>query len=58
MGRDVPDGRLYLEDGFLENTWSIDSSQAYYDSVKASMDQLAGSLDARFRDEPLWYFKR
>ena len=58
MGRDVPDGRLYLEDGFLENTWSMDTSQAYYDSVKASMEQLADSLDARFRDEPLWYFKR
>jgi cholesterol oxidase len=58
MGRDVPDGRLYLEDGFLENTWSMDSSQAYYDGVKASMEQLADSLDARFRDEPLWYFKR
>jgi cholesterol oxidase len=58
MGRDVPDGRLYLEGGFLENTWSVDSSQAYYDSVKASMEQLAESLDAQFRDEPLWYFKR
>jgi len=58
MGRDVPDGRLHLDDGYLENEWTMDTSQAYYDSVKRSMEQLADALDAKFRDEPLWYFKR
>jgi cholesterol oxidase len=58
MGRDVPDGTLTLRDGWLENDWSIKSSRAYFDSVKASMQELAHSLGADFRDEPLWYFQR
>jgi cholesterol oxidase len=58
MGRDVPDGRLHLEDGYLQNEWTMDTSEAYYDSVKRSMEQLASTLEARFRDEPLWYFRR
>lgn len=58
MGRDMPDGRLYLKDGYLENHWTMEASKAYYDSVKSSMEQLAESMDAHFRDEPLWYFRR
>jgi cholesterol oxidase len=58
MGRDVPDGRLYLDDGYLQNSWSMKSSRAYYDSVKRSMQQIAEATGAKFVDEPLWYFKR
>jgi cholesterol oxidase len=58
MGRDTPDGRLYLEDGFLQNSWTMKTSQRYYDSVKASMQAIAEATGARFVDEPLWYFKR
>jgi cholesterol oxidase len=58
MGRDIPDGRLYLEDGWLQNDWTMETSQDYFDSVKRSMEQLARSLEAKFRDEPLWYFRR
>jgi cholesterol oxidase len=58
MGRDVPDGNLSVEDGWLQNDWTMTSSRAYYDSVKRSMQGLAGALGAKFVDEPLWYFKR
>jgi cholesterol oxidase len=58
MGRDVPDGRLSLRDGILQNDWSIKTSRAYYDSVKRSMQGVARTLGAKFVDEPLWYFKR
>jgi cholesterol oxidase len=58
MGRDVPDGNLSVEDGWLQNDWTMKSSRAYYDSVKRSMQGLAGAIGAKFVDEPLWYFKR
>ncbi len=58
MGRDVPDGRLYLKDGYLANTWSMRTSRTYYDTVKQSMTEIAGATGAKFVDQPLWYFKR
>jgi cholesterol oxidase len=58
MGRDVPDGNLSVKDGWLQNDWTMKTSRAYYDSVKGSMEGLAGAIGAKFVDEPLWYFKR
>ncbi len=58
MGRDVPDGNLSVKDGWLQNDWTMKTSRAYYDSVKRSMEGLAGAIGAKFVDEPLWYFKR
>jgi cholesterol oxidase len=58
MGRDVPDGRLFLDDGYLQNTWSMKTSKTYYKAVKQSMLQIAEATGAKFVDEPLWYFKR
>jgi cholesterol oxidase len=60
MGRDTPDGKLSLDKNgkWLQNDWTIKTSRAYFDSVKRSMVALAGALDAKFQDEPLWYFKR
>jgi cholesterol oxidase len=58
MGRDVPDGNMRLRDGFLEVDWTTKTSRAYFDAVKAAMQDLAGALGARFNDSPLWYFRR
>ena len=58
MGRDVPDGRLYLQDGYLQSSWTMKSSRRYYDAVKRSMEGIAEATAAKFVDEPLWYFKR
>jgi cholesterol oxidase len=58
MGRDVPDGRLYLQGDYLQNSWSMKTSRRYYDTVKESMKGIAEATGAKFVDEPLWYFKR
>ena len=58
MGRDVPDGNMQLRDGYLEVDWTTRTSRAYFDGVKSAMQALADSLDARFTDSPLWYFRR
>jgi cholesterol oxidase len=59
MGRDVPDGRLFLNrKGFLDNDWTIKTSRAYFDAVDETMAQLAHALNAKMRLNPTWYFRR
>lgn len=58
MGRDVPDGRMYLRSGYLQNDWRIRSSRRYFKAVRRHMSALADGLDARFRVNPLWYLRR
>jgi cholesterol oxidase len=58
MGRDVPDGRLFLRDGMLESDWSMRTSMTYYRSLRAAMQALAAGLGARYRDNPYWWFRR
>jgi cholesterol oxidase len=58
MGRDVPDGLLYLRRGQLEADWTTETSEAYFAAVRATMAELAGALGARFVDNPLWRLKR
>ncbi|MBM2821901.1 MAG: FAD-dependent oxidoreductase [Thermoleophilia bacterium] len=58
MGRDVPDGNLSLSGDYLQCDWTIKTSRRYYESVKRSMEDLAGALDAKFSSQPLWYFRR
>jgi cholesterol oxidase len=60
MGRDVPNGRLWLdEDGRLENDWTTDASWAYFTKVRAVMKQMADVWGAgHFQDDPLWYLRR
>ena len=42
MGRDVPDGQLFLrEDGNLENSWRIAASLPYFNRVRGLMRELA-----------------
>jgi cholesterol oxidase len=58
MGRDIPDGELTLEDGYLECNWTMETSRTYYEAVKQSMEDVCRALGGKFKDEPLWYFKR
>ena len=58
MGRDVPDGELTLDGGYLECDWTMETSRTYYEAVKRSMEDICRALGAKFKDEPLWYFKR
>jgi cholesterol oxidase len=60
MGRDVPNGRMSLDDeGWLENDWTTEASWPYFTRVREVMKQMAQSWGAEhFQDDPLWYLKR
>jgi cholesterol oxidase len=59
MGREVPDGRMYLsENGYLALDWSLDRSEGYYDGVREIMGEIARELGAKYRDDPLWFLRR
>ena len=58
MGRDVPDGVLRLRKGWLDVDWTIATSRGYFDRVRSTMQAVAGRLDARFADNPLWLLKK
>jgi cholesterol oxidase len=58
MGRDVPDGRMSLESGWLQLEWNRQASLAYFERVKATMTRLAAEMGANFTVNPLWYFKK
>ena len=57
MGRDVPDGSLYLSDGNLELDWSTRSSGPYFDRVEATVGRMAEALGASVSNTPMWLFK-
>ena len=58
MGRDVPDGVLSLRDGELDVDWCTATSIEFFGSMRETMRDLAGALNARFVDNPLWWTKR
>jgi cholesterol oxidase len=58
MGRDVPDGRMFLEDGWLEIAWQMRRSRRFFERVRSTMRDIAGTMGARFLDDPLWYLNR
>jgi cholesterol oxidase len=59
MGRDLPDGKLLLNDeSQLESTWSEASSNAYFERVRDHMKILAHEMGGRFVDNPMWLWKR
>ena len=53
MGRDCPDGRLYLDGRYLECDWAVKTgSQEYYDRVRREVTRIAEALGARYLDNP------
>jgi cholesterol oxidase len=58
MGRDVPDGRMYLHRGKLDLDWNRSSSEAYFDRLRTTSRSFAQVLGGRFADNPLWFLKR
>ena len=68
MGRDVPDGRMYLRHNHLRVDWrkgrsgrfspSGGRSAPYFDRVRATSEQFAGALGGGFRDNPMWFLSR
>jgi cholesterol oxidase len=59
MGRDIPDGRMTLEDGRLQVDWrKHGASKEYFDRLRAESREIASRLGATFNDNLLWYLNR
>jgi cholesterol oxidase len=63
MGRDCPDGRLFLDEKsqFLDCDWDINKgSKNYYDRVGRELKRIAAALEAEYEDNPAfkWNFKQ
>lgn len=59
MGRDVPDGRMSLENARrLTCDWELDESRDYFARVKQTMEAVAEELGATFAINPTWLLKR
>lgn len=58
MGRDIPNGRMSLHDGLLQLAWSKKKSGPYFDTVRATMREIAQTLGGEYIDDPLWYLSR
>jgi cholesterol oxidase len=67
MGRDVPDGRMYLRHNHLRLDWTKGPgagrrgkgrSGPFFDRLRGECERLAEALGAEFRDNPLWLLNR
>jgi cholesterol oxidase len=59
MGRDVPDGRMYLRKGHLDIDWRKSSgSDEYFNRLRSTSRDMATALGGRFADNPLWFLRR
>jgi cholesterol oxidase len=58
MGRDIPDGNLFLKDGLLECDWELKKSREYFDRVRRVGKAIARALNAKYMDNPsyTWNF--
>jgi cholesterol oxidase len=55
MGRDIPDGRMRLRDGYLDVDWSPKESVAYFKRISDTMREVADALDGHYLPSPLWW---
>ncbi len=53
MGRDIPDGRLFLKKGKCRSDWSPRSSRRFFRDLRNVMRRLAARLGGRFRPNPV-----
>jgi cholesterol oxidase len=60
MGRDYPDGRLFLRGKYLGCDWSIRGSKEYYQRLRRELRRLAEVLYAEYEDNPSfkWNFQK
>jgi cholesterol oxidase len=59
MGRDVPNGRMYLRNGKLDIDWRKSAgSDEYFNRLRSTSRDFATALGGRFADNPLWFLKR
>ncbi|MER5929369.1 GMC family oxidoreductase [Streptomyces sp. NPDC002054] len=58
MGRDVPNGRMFLRDGHLDLDWDLAASDQYFDQMNETMQRVSHSLGGRYASNPLWWLNR
>ncbi len=58
MGRDVPDGRMFLRNGRLDLDWKREKSGEYFDRLRTTSRGFAHALGGRFADNPIWFLRR
>jgi len=58
MGRDVPDGRMFLRKGRLDLDWKTEKSNAYFERLRTTSRGVARSLGGRYADNPIWFLRR
>jgi cholesterol oxidase len=58
MGRDIPNGKMMLSDGWLDIDWKIDESYTYFKRVRKEMKRLTKEFGGDFADNIIWYLKR
>ena len=58
MGRDVPDGRMFLRNGRLDLDWKTEKSNAYFERLRTTSRGIAHTLGGRFADNPIWFLRR
>ena len=58
MGRDIPNGRMSLQDNKLYLDWITQKSNPYFDRLRKEMIAISDALGANFVDDPLWYLSR
>ncbi len=67
MGRDVPDGRMYLKDNHLQVDWRKGSARragrrgrsgAYFERARSISQRISDELGGTFRDNPMWFMRR
>ncbi len=58
MGRDIPDGRMFLRKGRLDLDWKTEKSSAYFERLRTTSRGVAHSLGGTFADNPIWFLRR
>ena len=58
MGRDIPDGRMFLRDGRLDLDWRRAKSDAYFERLRTTSRDVAHAMGGRFADNPIWFLRR
>ncbi|MEU7075173.1 GMC family oxidoreductase [Streptomyces narbonensis] len=58
MGRDVPNGRMFLRDGHLDLDWEPAASDPYFRQMNKTMQRISQSVGGRYASNPLWWLNR
>jgi cholesterol oxidase len=58
MGRDIPGGRLYIDEGRLELSWSPKASKDYERAVRGTFEDLARALNGKLTKDGMEWMKR